>query len=231
MRTLTTIAALVALVLALPPTVEPLIAQARRGTTARQPARTTPPRVEAAKLTCTYVLGDGVQTKRTFCDVTIGRSFAEGILIPLPPHTGPVTLTFDLHARHTYSAELAKTNRGFRRYTASTGIFTADNTLISRAVVQTEVRTAKDLFDRVAGGAGAGGVKAVAPAGVESIVITIPAEEMSVSIVGEKLLEERVEASDLFEAPGRPVAVISNVMLEYRPAPPPRTPARRPARK
>ena len=38
---------------------------------------------------------------------------------PLPPHTGPVTLTFDLHNRHTYSEELSKTNRGYRRYTAS----------------------------------------------------------------------------------------------------------------
>ena len=26
-------------------------------------------------------------------------------LITLPPHNGPVTLTFDLHNRHTYSEE------------------------------------------------------------------------------------------------------------------------------
>ena len=45
-----------------------------------------------------------------------------------------------------------------------------DNTLISRAVVQSEFRTAADLVDRVGGGAGPGGVKAVAPTGTESIV-------------------------------------------------------------
>jgi hypothetical protein len=200
-------------------------AQARR-TPARQPA---PPAIvtEAPKMVCPNVLGEGVQTKRLFCDVTIGRDPALGIIIPLPPHTGPVTLTFDLHNRHTYSAELARTSRGYRRYTASIGVLAPDNTLISRAVVQTEFRAAGDLFDRVSGGTGAGGMKAVAPTGSESIVITIPAEESSVSILGEKLTEERMDGRDNFSAAGRPVAVISNVMIEYRPAPPPRTPARR----
>ena len=42
-----------------------------------------------------------------------------------------------------------------------------------------------------------------------------------------KLTEARFDDSDSFNAVGRPVAVISNVLLEYRPAPPPRTPARR----
>jgi hypothetical protein len=203
-------------------------------TRGRAPARTTrapqtPPRVEAAKLTCPNVLGEGVQTRRVFCDVAIGRDPAQGILIPLPPHTGPVTLRFDLHNRHTYSEELSKTSRGYRRYTASIGVLTMDNTLVSRAVIQSEFRTAKDLLDRIAGGTGAGGVKAVAPSGTESIVITIPAQETSVSILGENLTEERVDATDTFTAPGRPVAVISNVMIEYRPGPAPRTPARRPA--
>jgi hypothetical protein len=59
------------------------------------------------------------------------------------------------------------------------------------------------------------------------MVITIPAAETSVSILGEKLTEERVDATDTFSASGRPVAVISNVMIEYRPGPAPRTPARR----
>ena len=57
------------------------------------------------------MLGEGVKTKLTFCDVLIGRDPAGGIIITLPPHTGPVTLTFDLHNRHTYSEELIKTNR------------------------------------------------------------------------------------------------------------------------
>ena len=41
-----------------------------------------------------------------------------------------------------------------------------------------------------------------------------------VSILGEKLSVVRVDGADNFTAPGRPIAVISNVMLEYRPAPP-----------
>src|SRR5688572_9168880 len=200
--------------------------QARR--TPARPPQPVPLRTEAAMLTCPYVLGEGVQTKRTFCDVPIGRDPTQGILIPLPPHTGPVTLRFDLHNRHTYSEELSKSSRGYRRYTASIGVLTADNTLVSRAVVHSEFRTAKDLFDRVAGGTGAGGVKAVAPTGVESIVVTIEAQEKSVSILGEKLTEERIgSVADVFTAPGRPVAVISNVTLEYRPGPAPRTPAPR----
>ena len=65
-----------------------------------------------------------------------------------------------------------------------------DNTLISRAVVQNEFRTAGDLVDRVGGGAGPGGVKAVAPTGVESITIAIPEGETAVSLLGEKLTVE-----------------------------------------
>ena len=202
--------------------------QARRTTAAPRPAAPAL-KTEPAKLACPQVLGEGVQTKRMFCDVPITRDPAAGIVIPLPPHTGPLTLTFDLHNRHTYSEELAKTNRGYRRYTATVGVLTMDNTPLSMAVVQSEFRTAKDLFDRISGGTGPGGVKAVAPAGSEPIAITIPADEKtpSVSIVGLKLTEARLDGVDPFTATGRPVAVISNVMLEYRPAPPPRTPARR----
>lgn len=197
-------------------------AQARR-TTARQPATKTEP----AKMTCPFVLGEGVSTQRTFCDVPIGRDPAAGIIIDIPPHTGPVTLHFDLHNRHTYSEELVKQGRGYRRYTASIGVLAMDNTLLSRAAIHSEVRDASDLFDRVAGGTGAGGVKAVAPTGVESVAITIPAEETRVSILGERLIEERGDGVDTFMAPGRPMAVISNVMIEYRPGPAPRAPARR----
>jgi hypothetical protein len=207
--------------------------QARRGQPPRTPARPAQPVMvtEPAKVQCPQVLGEGVQTRRTFCDVWIGRDPAAGIVIPLPPHIGPITLTFDLHNRHTYSAELAKTNRGYRRYTATVGVLTMDNTPITMAVVDSEFRTAADLFDRVSGGTGAGGVKVVAPTGVETIVITIPAVEKtpSVSIVGLKLTEARFAYGDVdtFTATGRPVALVSNVMLEYRPGPAPRTPARR----
>jgi hypothetical protein len=138
-------------------------------------------------------------------------------------------LRFDLHNRHTYSEELVKTNRGYRQYTATIGVLTADNTLLTRAVVQNEFRTANDLVDRVSGGAGPGGVKAVAPSGTEPIMVTIPAAEQSISILGEKLTVVRADSPvpDNFSTPGRPVAIISNVTLEYRPAPARRAPARR----
>lgn len=193
------------------------------------PAKPIPPMTEPAPLECPSVLGTGVSTRRVFCDVLTGRDPAGGIVIKLPPHTGPVTLTFDLHNRHTYSEELVKTNRGYRRYTATIGVLAADNTLISRAIIQSEFRTVADLVDRVSGGAGPGGMKAVAPTGTEPIAITIPEEEESVSILGEKLTVLRPDATDNFSAPGRPIALISGAEITYRPkpAPPPsRTRAR-----
>src|SRR5687767_7219398 len=200
-------------------------AQARRTTA---PAATAM-RTEAAKVTCPQSLGQGVQTARSFCDVLVTREPAEGVIIALPAHTGAVTLTFDLHNRHTYSEELAKTPRGFRRYTALIGLLASDNTPLGRAVVHGEFRTAKDLFDRIGGGTGPAGVKAVAPTGVESVTIVIPADEptASVSLVGLRLTETRVDGTDTFLTTLRPIAIISNVMLHYRPGPPPRTPTRR----
>jgi hypothetical protein len=180
-------------------------------------------------MNCPQVLGQGVQTARTFCDIVVTRDPAEGVIIPLPAHAGAVTLTFDLHNRHTYSEELAKTSRGYRRYTAMVGLLASDNTPLGRAVVHSEFRTVRDLFDRITGGTGPGGVKAVAPTGVEPVAVVIPADEptQSVSIVGLRLTETRIDGSDTFQVSGRPIAIISNVMLQYRPAPPPRTPTRR----
>jgi hypothetical protein len=197
-------------------------AQRRRGAPAPPPVKTEP-----AMVNCPSPLGDGVSTGRSFCDVLTGRDPAAGIIITLPPHTGDVTLTFDLHNRHTYSEELIKTNRAYRHYTATIGVLTADNTLLTRAVVQNEFRKPADLVDRISGGAGPGGVKAVAPTGVETISVTVPAQEQTISILGEKLSIVRPDGVDNFSAPGRPIAIISNVQVQYRPAPVRRTPARR----
>jgi hypothetical protein len=186
------------------------------------PAPLPPPKQEAADVVCPTPLGEGVTTKLAFCDVMSGRNPAEGILVKLPPHRGPVTLTFDLHNRHTYSEEQVKANRAYSRYTATVGVLTMDNTLVSRAVVENEFRKVTDLVDRVTGGAGPGGVKAVAPTGTESISITIPEEEEQVSILGEKLTVERLDGTATYSSPGRPIAIISNVKIEYRPAPPPK---------
>jgi hypothetical protein len=174
-------------------------------------------------MVCPSPLGAGVTTKVSFCDVMTERDPAAGIRIMVPPHTGPATLTFRLHNRHTYSEEQVKSNRAYARYTATIGVLTMDNTLISRAVVQNEFRNASDLIDRIGGGAGPAGVKAVAPTGSEPISITIPEGENQVSILGEKLTYERLEGNpETYTTLGRPIAVISNVMIEYRPAPPPK---------
>jgi len=205
----------------------PLTAQTRK-----PPARKPPPAPAAAakkvvpEMTCPTPLGVGLKTKISFCEIMAGRDPAGGILIQIPPHKGPAMLSFDLHNLHLYSEEQVKARRAFSRYTATIGVLTMDNTLISRAVVQNEFRTAADLVDRVGGGAGPGGAKAVAPTGIESIVIPIPEGEEQVSLLGEKLTVDRIDGTAAYTQAGRPIAVVSNIALEYKPGPPLRKPKR-----
>jgi hypothetical protein len=171
---------------------------------------------------CPSSLGVGVKTKLNFCDVLTGRDPAQGILIKFPPHRGELTLKFDLHNRHTYSEDEVRMKRGYASYTATIGVLTLDNTLLTRAVVASEFRKREDLTDRIGGGAGPGGVKAVAPLGVESILVSIPADVTQVSLLGEKLTLVRADGAPAnYSAPGRPVAVISNATIEYTPPPAP----------
>ena len=216
------------LIVAIVETSGTALAQTRKPAPVRRPAPEPPPAPlsVAPEMTCPTPLGVGVSSKRTFCDVMTGRDPAAGVLIALPPHKGAVTLTFDLHNRHTYSEEQVKANRAYARYTATIGVLTMDNTLISRAVVQNEFRKTSDLVERIGGGAGPGGVKAVVPTGTESITITVPEAEDQVSILGEKLTIDRADGPATYSSPGRPIAVISNVMIQYLPLPPPK-PARR----
>ena len=185
-------------------------------------------KTEPAMMMCPQPLGTGVRTMRSFCDVPIERDPLRGIIITLPPHAGPLILTFDLHNRHLYSEDLVKSGRAYRRYTTSIGVMAMDNTLLSRAAVQSEFRAATDLVDRIPG-TGPGGLKAVAPTGTEPISISIDPGEDKVSIMGEKLTElgtdgQRSEWTTI----DRPIAIISNVMVQYQPAPVKRaTPARR----
>lgn len=193
-----------------------------KSTRAAKVPDTPPVRVEA-ELKCSSELGIGVATGRRFCDVLTGTGPKEGVLVTIPPHRGPVTIGFELHNRHTYSAELVKLKQAYRKYTATIGVLTMDNTLVDRAVIQSEFRSEKDLFDRIGGGAGPGGVKAVAPSGSEFIQMELPEDvEDQVSILGEKLSVMRPDGDDNYTSPGRPIATISNVMLEYHPGPPPK---------
>ena len=184
----------------------------------RAPAPPVAPTKVVADVMCPAPLGVGVTTKIAFCDVMTGRAPASGIIVTIPDHRGPASLTFDLHNRHTYSDEEVKSRRGYRRYTATISVVAMDGAPLGRAVVQNEFRTAADLVDRVGGGAGPSGVKAVAPTGREPIVITIPEDVNQVSVLGEKLTMERIDGTATYTQPDRPIADISNVMVEYRPA-------------
>lgn len=192
-----------------------LEAQQRR----RQPARRAAPaavKSEPAKVKCPESLGTGVKSGAEYCFVLAGRDPAEGVLISIPPHTGEATLRFDLHNRHTFSEELLKSGRGYAAYTAVIGILTLKGDLLDRAAVQTEFRQAADLHERIAGGAGPGGVKAVAPIGAERVRITVPQGVDQVSLLGETL-DATTAAGRERASPGRPVAIVSNVVVEYRP--------------
>jgi hypothetical protein len=206
-----------------------VVLAAQAGNTPQKKAKAVPISAaitEPAAVTCPVSLGTGVTTRRQFCDVLTGNDPAAGVLIRIPPHRGPATLSFDLHNLQTYSEEQVRARRAFARYTATIGVFTLDNTLITRAVIDSEFRTAGDLVDRIAGGAGPGGVKAVAPTGTEPVTVVLPADADTVGIIGEKLSVSKGGVTpELFTAPGRPIAVISNVMIQYYPGAAPKKPA------
>jgi hypothetical protein len=194
-----------------------LEAQQRRAQ-ARKP-KPVPLKTEPAKVACPESLGVGVRTGASYCFVLAGRDPAQGVLIDIPPHTGDATLRFDLHNRHTYSEEQMKAGRGYAKYTAVIGVLTLTGELLDRAAVQTEFRHARDLYERISGGAGPGGVKAVAPVGLEAIRIDIPADVNRVSLLGEVLDATTAAGRGESATPGKPVAIISNATVEYRPKP------------
>ncbi len=212
---------LLTLAVAVVVTAAPVSAQSRRRPAPKKPAARPAP-ASAQKTTtpdvkCPSLIGMGVRTIRSFCDVPAGTDPQQGIMVTLPPHAGAATLSFDLHARHTYSEELTKSGKGYSRYTAIIGVLTMKGDLLTRAAVQAEFRTAADLFDRIGGGAGPGGVKAVAPVGREQVFVTIPADVDQVAILGETLDAITPAGHETVVLPGRPVAVVSDVLVEYRP--------------
>jgi len=178
----------------------------------RQPAV----KVEPAQVTCPESLGTGVKTRADYCFVLAGREPVQGVIVEIPPHAGEAALLFNLHNRHTYSESEVKAGKGFATYTAIIGALTMDGELLGRGAVQSEFRTAADLYDRIGGGAGPGGVKAVAPLGCVEIVIPIPQHVKQVSLLGE-ILQGRTAAGPEVTSPGRPVAIISDIRIEYRP--------------
>jgi hypothetical protein len=198
----------------------PLAAQSRRP--ARKPApKPAPvqPKTVTPEVKCPSLIGMGVKTVRSFCDVPAGREPSEGIIVTLPPHTGVGTLTFDIHARHLYSEDEMKRGRAFSSYRAIIGILSMKGELLNRGAVEAEFRTAGDLFDRIGGGSGPGGLKAIAPAGREQVIVDIPADVTQVSLLGETLDAITPAGHETVVMPGRPVAIVSNLLFEYKPKP------------
>jgi len=189
-------------------------APAKKAATKLEPLKTATPDVK-----CPSLIGMGVKTVRSFCDVPAGRDPARGIVIDLPPHAGTATLTFDLHARHTYSEDEMQRGKAYAHYRAGIGVLSMNGDLLGRGAVDAEFRTAADLFDRVGGGAGPGGLKAVAPAGREQVFIEIPDKVEQVSVLGETLDATTAARHETVVMAGRPVAIVSNVLFEYHPAP------------
>jgi hypothetical protein len=214
---------LLALAIAAALAAAPASAQSRRRPApkkrAARPAPAPAQKTSTPEVKCPSLIGMGVKTIRSFCDVPAGTDPQQGIVVTLPPHSGTATLSFDLHARHTYSEELTKSGKGYSRYRAIIGVLTMKGDLLTRAAVEAEFRTASDLVDRIGGGAGPGGVKAVAPVGREQVLVTIPADVDQVSILGETLDAITPAGHETVVLPGRPVAVVSNVLVEYKPAP------------
>ena len=210
-------ALMVALVLAAAPG-----AAEQRRPQPKKPAPKAPevkPKTETPEVKCPSLIGMGVKTVRSFCDVPAGRDPNEGIVVSIPRHTGTATLTFDLHARHLYSEDEMKRGKVYARYRAVIGVLTMKGDLLTRGAVEAEFRTAGDLFDRIGGGSGPGGLKAVAPAGRESVIVDIPANVDEVSLLGETLDAITPAGHETAVMAGRPIAIISNLLVEYKPAP------------
>lgn len=178
---------------------------------AKPPARRT-----STAVTCTSDLGRGAKSARQFCDVLISRAGAESVVMAIPPHTGTATLRFDLHNRFVVPLGRSDPGAAFTRQAAIVAILRSTGEQISRAAVAGEFRTVQDLFDRIAG-AGPGGVKAVAPGPAEPYTVEIPPTVSSISLVGVRveILTRAGQATK--ENEGTPVAIVSNLRIEYTP--------------
>ena len=170
-----------------------------------------------ANAACASDLGTGVKTKRRFCDVVIASSARESVSIALPAHAGPAALMFDLHNRFTVPPAGVDAAQSFTRHTAVVAIVKPTGEVIERAAVSREYRSTTDLFDRI-GGTGRGSApKVVAPGQAQAIRVEIPAGITAVGIIGTRLEEWRATGRGAFDNPNKPIAMVSNLRVEYVP--------------
>ncbi len=183
----------------------------------RKPAP-PPQRRVATDARCAAELGSGLTSRRGYCDVLITKSGQDSVYMSIPPHTGTATLFFDLHNRFTVPPSGTPAGEWFMRATALVATVRPTGQILERFAVRGEFRTIKDLFDRIGGGAPPGGLKTVAPGLPESVRATVPAGLNGVGIVGLRLeFSTLSEPKGVAGAPGRPMAIVSNVRVEYTP--------------
>ena len=190
---------------------------AEQRATTPAPARAPGTRVATA-MVCAGNLGTGVKSRRVFCDAIIATTPKESVTVTIPAHAGAATLMFDVHNRFSLPVVAGQPALAFARHEAVVAVIRPTGDVIGRAAVIREFRTPADLFDQISGGGRAGGVKAVAPGPAEAVRLSIPAGIGVVGIVGVRLRARTGMGGDeTFESPGRPVAIVSNVRVEYRP--------------
>lgn len=173
-----------------------------------------PPEITSA-FSCSADLGVGLKSRRKFCDLIISTSTKDGVMMTIPPHTGPTMLMFDLHNRYTPPLAGASPAQIYAKHTAIVAVLDQAGTEVSKAAVSRELRTDVDIFDRVAGGVGPGGAIAVAPGRPEAIVLKLPASVTAVAVVGVSLEIMSLSEQGTFTTAGRPVAIGSNFRIEY----------------
>ena len=166
---------------------------------------------------CPAVLGVGVNTDLAFCDILIQHDAGLGARVVLPSHQGEATVSFNLHNRHTYSEDEVEAGRAFSSYTAEIAVASLEGDVLGRRFIQSEFRSRDDLVDRITGGAGPNGLKAISPTGTARVFVTIPGGLNEVFIVGQSLQVVRADARENVVDAGRTVAVISDVRIEYQP--------------
>jgi hypothetical protein len=80
-----------------------------------------------------------------------------------------------------------------------------------------DYRTPADLFDRIAGAGRGAAPKLVAPGEPLPVRVVIPAGVTTPGIVGVRLEEWTAKGQSASDWPGRPIAIVSNVRVEYTP--------------
>jgi hypothetical protein len=201
-----------------------LIAGVVRGSAQGTTATGTPGRASQAapakqgpSVSCAAELGTGVRTHRQFCDVLIAADKADSIAITIPDHRGTATLDFDLHNRYDLPAPGATPAQMYSEHEALVAVVGTAGKVIDHAAVRDEFRSLASLYDRLGGGTAAGGSKNVAPGPAQAVKITIPANITSVGVVGVRVTVTALAGTQVFDAPGRAIAIASNFRVEYTP--------------